>query len=596
MADYAPPLDYSSPFANVPSPGQSFLQGVQGGLAVQQAQMQQAQQAYSIQRSRQMQQAAMAVAQNPTPENIAQLSIAFPEMSEQFKRSYDMYQPQQQRAVLQAMTLAHAAALNGRPDIAADQMDSYAAALQNSGAPDLQIQTARGMAKLARENPNQFTTASGMFVAAGVGPDKYGQTFKDQVEGDTNQAKQPFEVQRTAADASKATTQANMEPQVLGANVAKTNADITNMAGRLALDRDALTTQTQLKLKELGLQYGTPAPEAAKLINDSAMSAAAGEQSASRLNDLADRMEQADRTQGLAGNAYEAMKRATGGGDGQTALKQEYARIVNNSALSSIKDALGGRVTDVDMKVAMGTVPDANASTQTVTSYLRGVAKLQLLDAARQQAQAEWLSQAGHNAHLGPAKQDMSVMGTQVPAGTTFADFSRQFLQQKAEQIGAQGALARAQGRSYLRFATPGGEQPAQATPAAPVGAPQPAPVPAAPAPAAAPVQQSEMDGITQQLATLEPQRAALKSQLSEIERDYNQATSLSGRQHVPAAVVQQISAQRSSVASQLAAIEAQIGQLNAQGRTASMTPAGTAPAKFQAINDKYKPATTAGQ
>src|SRR5205085_408581 len=138
-----------------------------------------------------------------------------------------------------------------------------------------------------------------------------------------------------------------------------------------------------------------------------------------------------------------------------TALKQEYARIVNNQALGGIKDALGGRVTDVDMKVAMGVVPDANASTETVTSYLRGVSKLQMLDAARQQAQAEWLSQAGHNAHLGPAKQDMTVMGTRVPAGTSFADFSRQFIQKKAEEITAQGALARAQGKGYMRWATP---------------------------------------------------------------------------------------------------------------------------------------------
>jgi hypothetical protein len=46
----------------------------------------------------------------------------------------------------------------------------------------------------------------------------------------------------------------------------------------------------------------------------------------------------------------------------------------------------------------------------------------------------------------------MTVMGTKVPQGTTFADFSRQFIQQKAEQIAAQSSLARAQGRSYLRF------------------------------------------------------------------------------------------------------------------------------------------------
>jgi hypothetical protein len=84
------------------------------------------------------------------------------------------------------------------------------------------------------------------------------------------------------------------------------------------------------------------------------MQAAAGEQSASPPGGLANRMEQADRATGGGGKAAEAWKKATGGGDGVTALKQEYARIVNNQALGSIKEALGGRVTDVDMKVAMG--------------------------------------------------------------------------------------------------------------------------------------------------------------------------------------------------------------------------------------------------
>lgn len=464
MADYAPPLDYTTPFANVPAPGDSFLKGVQGGIAVQQAQMAQAQRSWQFSRMQQMQRAAMTVAQNPTPENIAQLSIAFPEMSEQFKRSYDMYQPQQQRADLQQMTLVHSAAINGRPDIAVNLLNQRVDALENSGAPKQQVQAARAMAQWAQENPQQFAVGSGMLLASVMGPDKYAEAFKGQIEGETNQGKQPFTVAKEAADASKATTDAQYAGPKAIADISKINADIGNLAGRLALDRDTLMSNTQTKLRELQLQYGMPTPEQAKLINDSAMTAAAGEQSASRLTDLADRMEQVYRVPGFAGNAAEAWKRAFGGGDGVTALKQEYARIVNNQALSSIKEALGGRVTDVDMKVAMGVVPSPNDSVETVTSYLRGVAKLQMLDATRQQAQAEWLAQVGRQGTLGPAPKDISVMGTKVPAGTTFADFSRQLLQQKAEQITAQGAMARAQGRSYMRWAQPQGQTTGGAT------------------------------------------------------------------------------------------------------------------------------------
>jgi hypothetical protein len=454
MPEYGP-LDYSSTFANVPNPQTSFLQGMEGGLGMQNAQLVQQQKQYQFQRMQQMQQASLDVAYNPTPEKISQLSIAFPEMSENFKRSYDMLQPQQQRADLQHMTEVHAAMQNGRPDIAATLLNDRATALENNGSPPQMVQAAKAAAQWASTDPNTFKAASGIMLASVMGPDKYGETFRAQTDAEKTQATTPAAVQEAQANAAIKTTEAAAAPQKVATDIANVNSQITQRAGQLALDRDKLLTEAQLKLKELGLQYGTPAPETAARINEAAVSAAAGEQSASRLLDLSDRMEQSDRATGMRGTAAESWKRAFGGGDGATALKQEYARIVNNQALAGTKEALGGRVTDVDMKAAMGVVPDANASTETVTSYLRGVAKLQQVDAARQQAQAEWLAQTGRNAHLGPAPHDLTVMGTQVPQGTTFADFSRQFLQQKAEQIAAQSALARAQGRSYLRFAQP---------------------------------------------------------------------------------------------------------------------------------------------
>lgn len=460
MADFTPPQDYTSAFANVPSPIASFQQGLQSGFGMQQAQLQQGIQRYQFQRMQQMQQAAAQVAQNPTPENISQLSIAFPEMSEQFKRSYDMLQPQQQRADLQHMTEVHAAMQAGRPDIAAQLLNDRADALENSGSPTQMVQAARAAAQWAQTDPNTFKTASGVMLASITGPDKFASSFNDLATGTKTQQTTPAAVAQANADASTAITTAQNAPLKQQTDIAKTQADITNLAGRLQLDRDALMSQTQTKLRELQLQYGMPTPDQAKLINDSAMQAAAGEQSASRLNDLADRITQVDaagRAYGRASDWSEIGRQVFGNQDATSALKQEYARIVNNQALGAIKESLGGRVTDVDMKVAMGPVPSPSANPSVVTSYLRGVAKLQTLDAARQQAQAEWLAQVGRSGTLAGAPHDITVMGTKVPQGTTFADFSRQFLQQKAEQISAQSALARAQGRSYLRFTQPQG-------------------------------------------------------------------------------------------------------------------------------------------
>ncbi len=466
MADFTPPQDYSSPFANIPSPTAAFAQGAQAGFQTQQNLLQQQIQRYQFGRMQQMQQAAITVAQNPTPENISQLSIAFPEMSEQFKRSYDMLQPQQQRADLQHMSGVYAAVQNGRPDIAAQLLRDRAAALKNSGAQPALVDAANAMADWAEQHPDTFKTSAGVMLASIMGPDKFADAFKGITEAQTGQETMPAKVAEAAATASGKITEAQLAPQKIGTDIQNVQSQITQRAGQLQLDRDKLMSETQTKLREIQLQWGTPSPETASAINTSATDAAAGEQSANRLLDLANRFESTGRTVlggniGAVGGALEAAKQIFGTGNAVTALNQEYARLTNNQALASIKTALGGRVTDTDMKTAMGSVPPANASIETVTSYLRGVAKIQLVDAATQQAKAEWLAQTGRNAHLGPAPKDLVIMGTRVPQGTTFADFSRELITRKADEIAAQSALLRAAQRPYMRFATPGGGAPA---------------------------------------------------------------------------------------------------------------------------------------
>lgn len=449
------PIDYSGAFNNVPDPTQAFTQGIQSGLLSQQGLLQQQMQRAQFARMQQMQQTAMQVAQSPTPTRIAQLAMAFPEISEQTKRAFDMYQPAQQQAHLKALTPVYAAAQGGRPDIAAQLLDQQAQAFENSGQAQ-DAQEARTMAQLLRTSPQHGTLMLGTNLAGILGPEKFGQTFKDLGSESREQGLFPSKLQETQAGADLKTAEAAAAPTKIAADIANVQSQVAQRAGQLALDRDKLQSETALKLQELHLQYGTPPDDTRKLINESATAGAAGEMSAARLTDLAQRLETAQRTTGLQGNTKELIKRAWGAGDGETALKQEYGRIVNNQALGQIKDALGGRVTDVDMKVALSTVPDANAAPEVITSYLRGAAKLQQLSATLDNAKAEWLAQAGRAGHLGPLKQDITVMGTQVPAGTTFADWSRQFVQKKAEQLSAQSALAKTASRSYMRWADPG--------------------------------------------------------------------------------------------------------------------------------------------
>jgi hypothetical protein len=196
------PINYGAAF-DAPSPVQAFTQGLQGGLAIQQVSAQQAQR----QRTVALQQALAQVGQNPQPEDIARLSVMFPEMSEQFKRSYDMLAPEQQQQRLAAAVPVFAAIQNGQHDIAAQMLEDRATALENSGQAQEASQT-RAMATMVKEHPETAKLTMGTLLASTMGPDKFAQAFKDIGAERRADELQPDEVRKGKADANAAESDA----------------------------------------------------------------------------------------------------------------------------------------------------------------------------------------------------------------------------------------------------------------------------------------------------------------------------------------------------------------------------------------------------
>lgn len=193
------PNDYSGAFADLQSPTTSFMQGLQGGAAVQQLQTEQTQQQVALAQKQQMQADLAALSANPTPEAIAQASLKYPQLSEQFKRSLDMLTPAQQQAKIAAAVPIHAAALSGEHGIAAKQLREHADALQNSGN-DQEAQQTRAMADLIEQHPETATVTTGMLLASAMGPDKYAAAFKDIGTEDRAAAAAPTELSTKQAD------------------------------------------------------------------------------------------------------------------------------------------------------------------------------------------------------------------------------------------------------------------------------------------------------------------------------------------------------------------------------------------------------------
>jgi hypothetical protein len=292
-----------------------------------------------------------------------------------------------------------------------------------------------------------------MHVLSGIpGGDKVLSSLSTAQQTQAASAKAPFEVRTAAATASEGEAKAADAPKRLTLERQNIQSQIDERSARLGLDRDRLTTDTQVRLAELQQKTGELKDDARKLVNENTVAATTSEQHAGQMDDLAQRLDAASKAGDLSDGNWartkEWLKQQTGNQEYVTALRNEYTRLRTTSVLKNLPP---GPATDRDIEMASKGFPSETADASAMSSFLRGMAKLQRIDAATSTARAEW---AGAVGHLGKPKTDIEIDGIKVPAGTSFTDFSRQFVQRMADQRAAPAAGAPS--RSYMRWATGG--------------------------------------------------------------------------------------------------------------------------------------------
>lgn len=197
------PNDYSGAFANIPSPLDSFTKALQVGNAVREIDTQQA----ALDQKQQMQADLADLAKNPTTENIARASVKYPQLSEQFKRSYDMQSESERNSRLNSAIPIFAAVQNGRNDIASGMLRDRATAMENSGNRQEAAQM-RAMADLVDQHPETAKLTMGTLLASTMGPDKFTEAFKS-IGGEQRAGElQPDLVRKGKADANAAESDA----------------------------------------------------------------------------------------------------------------------------------------------------------------------------------------------------------------------------------------------------------------------------------------------------------------------------------------------------------------------------------------------------
>jgi hypothetical protein len=233
-----------------------------------------------------------------------------------------------------------------------------------------------------------------------------------------------------SANAAKAKVEADFALPLQQAGLNKANWDITNLKSqindrseRLGLDKQTTAATVAEKLSSIQKNLNELPADTRKLINDAAVNAAASKQSASQFSDLAKRLDAAGGGYGVASSASDFLKKSAGFQGGMTQLRQEYTRLRNSAAIKSLPP---GPATDKDIQLIFQGFPGENASATDLASFLRGMAKIQDIDAAVSNAKTDWL--ASNNGTLTRAKNTFVAGDYAAKPGETFNDFAQRIV------------------------------------------------------------------------------------------------------------------------------------------------------------------------
>jgi hypothetical protein len=515
------PINYG---VQIQDPTQSFLSAFQTGAAIQDARLKQEQQQQQMANQKLIQDGFAKLRQpGATAADYANLAMVLPEaQAKSVRESFSMLSGERQQNALQQSGQVFSAFKSGRPEIAIGLLDRQIEAKRNSGDKEgaMFLETWRDVAK---ENPKATEDYFGFTISQMPGGDKVIESAvklggerraeaqapvklqqevaaaeKAQADAITAQAtaanaeqRATADAQKAAADAQKATADARVAEATTGTRIGKAASEadkarveaqfagqlaqanlnlnaaqirnitsqINDRAAKLRLDEKTMLATVAEKLAKVG----EVSADTRKLVNDSAVAAAASKQAAGQYNDLAKRLEAAGGGFGVATSFADYLSKATGSQSPLTELRQEYTRVRNSAAIKSLPP---GVATDKDIELALKGIPPENANAGTIASFLRGLAKMQDIDSSIANAKTDWL--ASNNGTLTRAKNTFIAGDYSTKPGESFNDFTQRVVTDVAQKYRSPEQTAEARRQQAI------GQIPTTA-------APVPAPAAAAP-------------------------------------------------------------------------------------------------------------------
>ena len=182
------PINYNLDVAN---PINQALTSYKTGIAMRQYAQQQAQAEEDRKRVVTMREDLATLSQKPdaTGEDYSQIMLKYPEMSEKFKKSWDILNEEQQQNQLSTMSQVYSALESGNSEVAKNILEEQKKAAKNAGLQD-EANKANIMIKQIEASPDAAKLSSRLALSSILGPKEFADTFK--ALGDKGKAFRPL--------------------------------------------------------------------------------------------------------------------------------------------------------------------------------------------------------------------------------------------------------------------------------------------------------------------------------------------------------------------------------------------------------------------
>ena len=223
------------------NPFGAAMDGYNFGAGIRANELKQQQLMAAQAQQQQLQQDILAVRQSANPaQGIASLALKYPQLSEQFKRSYDMMSAEQQQNRLSYGTQVYAAIQNNQPQLAVQMMRQRAESMKAAGANN-EAQGAAQFADLIEKSPEAAKVTAGLMLSGMMGPDKFASTFSQLGGEQRAQEQAPADLAKKNAEAGIKGVEAAAAPQKTALDMENTRSQIDDRAAQREIAR--LNTQ-----------------------------------------------------------------------------------------------------------------------------------------------------------------------------------------------------------------------------------------------------------------------------------------------------------------------------------------------------------------